>query len=98
MRCRGIRGHPAIKNDSRRDPEQRKAFRYASGSKAKTAFLELESAIRPTSGELQFLTKPLLATQFAPQGSQAEQSATEQRNCRAAIRNTYSSRINADVV
>jgi hypothetical protein len=24
---------------------------------------------------------PLLATQFAPQGSQAEQSATEQRNC-----------------
>src|SRR5205814_10160708 len=33
----------------------------------------------------QLLTKSGLATQFAPQGSQAEQSATEQRNCRAAI-------------
>jgi hypothetical protein len=28
--------------------------------------LELETAIRPTSVELYFLTKPLLATQFAP--------------------------------
>jgi hypothetical protein len=28
-----------------------------------------------------------LATQFAPQDSQAEQSAAEQGNCRAAIRN-----------
>ena len=46
-----------------------------------TAFLKLETAIRPTSAELHFLTKPALATQFAPQGSQAEQSATEQRNC-----------------
>jgi len=46
-----------------------------------TAFLELETAIRPSSVELHFLTKPALATQFAPQGSQAEQSATEQRNC-----------------
>jgi hypothetical protein len=27
----------------------------------------------------------VLATHLAPQGSQAEQSATEQRNCRAAI-------------
>ena len=44
-----------------------------------TAFLELETAIRPTSVEFHFLTKPALATQFAPQGSQAEQSATEQR-------------------
>jgi hypothetical protein len=35
-----------------------------------TAFLELETAIRPTSAELHFLTKPVLATQFAPQGSQ----------------------------
>jgi hypothetical protein len=34
-----------------------------------------------SNGELHFLTKPALATQFAPQGSQAEQSATEQRNC-----------------
>jgi hypothetical protein len=31
-----------------------------------TAFLELETAIRPTSAELHFLTKPALATQFAP--------------------------------
>ena len=31
------------------------------------------------------LTKSLLATQLASEGSQAEQSATEQRNCRAAI-------------
>ncbi len=44
-----------------------------------TAFLKLETAIRPTSAELHFLTKPALATQFAPQASQAEQSATEQR-------------------
>ena len=32
--------------------------------------------------------KPGLATQFAPQASQAEQSAAEQRNSRAAIGNT----------
>ena len=32
-----------------------------------------------------FMTSSPLATQFAPQGSQAEQSETEQRNCRAAI-------------
>jgi hypothetical protein len=31
-----------------------------------SAFLKLEAAIRPTSVELYFLTKPLLATQFAP--------------------------------
>jgi hypothetical protein len=37
-----------------------------------TAFLELQTAIRPTSAELHFLTKPALATQFAPHGSQAE--------------------------
>jgi hypothetical protein len=37
-----------------------------------TAFLELETAIRPTSAELELVTKPVLATQFAPQGSQAE--------------------------
>jgi len=37
-----------------------------------TAFLELESAIRPTSVELHFLTKPVLTTQFAPHGSQPE--------------------------
>jgi hypothetical protein len=35
-----------------------------------------------------FFTKPDLTTQFAPQGSNAEQSETEQRNCRAAIRNS----------
>ena|ERR1700754_2971207 len=37
-----------------------------------------------------------LETQFAPQPSQAKQSAAEQRNCRAAIRD--SRRSNADVV
>ena len=44
---------------------------------------------RRASVELSFLTKPGLATQFAPQASQAEQSATEQRNCRATIRNNH---------
>jgi len=43
-----------------------------------TAFLELETAIRPTSDELHFLTKQDLATQFASQGNQAERSETEQ--------------------
>ena len=37
-----------------------------------------------------------LAAQFAPQHCDAEQSATEQRNCRAAIGNAR--RSNADVV
>jgi hypothetical protein len=44
-----------------------------------TAFLELETAIRPTSAELHFLTKPVLTTQFAPQGNQAERSESKQR-------------------
>jgi hypothetical protein len=39
-----------------------------------TAFLELESEIR----RRQLVTKPVLASQFAPECSQAEQSATEQ--------------------
>ena len=39
-----------------------------------------------------------LATQFAPQGSQADQSAAEQRNCGAAIGNAYPSGFNTDVV
>ena len=51
---------------------------------------------RRASVELSFLTKSRLATQFAPQGNQAEQSAAEQRNCRAAIGD--SRRSNADVV
>jgi hypothetical protein len=38
----------------------------------RTAFLELETAIRPTSVELHFLTKQGLASQFAPQGSQPQ--------------------------
>jgi hypothetical protein len=50
-----------------------------------TALLELETAIRPTSAELHFLTKSALATQFALQGNQAERSESEQRNCRAVI-------------
>ena len=33
-------------------------------------------------------TTKTLATQFPPQGSQAKQTETEQRNCRAAIRDT----------
>ena len=37
-----------------------------------TAFLELESAIRRASAELKLVTNPVLATQFAPQRSQAE--------------------------
>jgi hypothetical protein len=44
-----------------------------------TAFVELETAIRPTSAKLHFLTKPALATQFAPQGNQAERSEPKQR-------------------
>jgi len=46
-----------------------------------TAFLELEAAIRLVSVELSLLRNQALATQFAPQGNQAEQSETEQRNC-----------------
>ena len=34
-----------------------------------TAFVELESAIRPTNAELHFLMKPVLATQFPPQAN-----------------------------
>jgi hypothetical protein len=55
--------------DARRDDGKR--FVVHADEKL-TAFLELETAIRPTSAELHFLTKPALATQFAPQGSQAE--------------------------
>ena len=54
-----------------------------------TAFVELESAVQPRQRRTQLVMKPLLATQFAPQGSQAEQSATEQRNCGAAIRDAH---------
>jgi hypothetical protein len=46
-----------------------------------TAFLELESAIRVAASNFSFFTKLGLATQFAPQGSHAEQSQTKQRNC-----------------
>ncbi len=52
-----------------------------------TASLELETAIRPTSAELELVTKPALATQFAPQGNQAERSESEQGKCRACIGN-----------
>ena len=44
-----------------------------------TAFIDLEAAIRPTSVELHFLTKPLLATQFAPHRSQAEKERARYR-------------------
>jgi len=56
-----------------------------------TAFLELESATRsatPYEHDYPALWQILfgaLATQFAPHGSQAEQSKTEQTNCRAGI-------------
>jgi hypothetical protein len=46
-----------------------------------TVFLELESAIRVAASNFSFFTKLGLATQFAPQGSHAEQSQTKQRNC-----------------
>jgi hypothetical protein len=41
-----------------------------------TAFVELKAVIRRASIEPQLVTKPALDTQFAPQASQAEQSAT----------------------
>jgi len=62
-----------------------------------TPFLELETAIRPTSAQLHFLTKPALAKQFAPQGNHAEQSETKQRNCRAAIGHTHYRRYRVDL-
>jgi hypothetical protein len=37
-----------------------------------TAFLELESVIRAAQRRTQLITKQVLATQFAPQRSQAE--------------------------
>ena len=50
-----------------------------------SAFVELESASRRSSGRTQLVTKPGLAAQFAPQHRHAEQSAPEQRNCRATV-------------
>jgi len=46
-------------------------------------FQETDGRYHPSA--LSFLTKAALATQLSPQGSQAEQSAAEQRNCRTAI-------------
>ena len=69
--------------DARRDDGARFAAR---ADERLTAFLELESVMRPGQRRTQLVTKQVLATQFAPQRSQAEQSAAEQRNCRAAIR------------
>jgi hypothetical protein len=51
-----------------------------------TAFLELEAVTRAAPASNLAFTKSGLATQFAPQSSHAEQSAAEERNCRAAIR------------
>jgi hypothetical protein len=62
--------------DAHRDNEKRFVAR---ADEKLTAFVELESAIRAASVELHFLTKPVLATQFAPQGNQAERSESEQR-------------------
>jgi hypothetical protein len=46
------------------DPHRSDGKRFVARANEKlTAFLELETAIRPTSVELHFLTKPALATQ-----------------------------------
>jgi hypothetical protein len=79
------------------DPERGKRFVKRADEKL-TAFMELETAIRLTSAELELVTKPLLATQFAPQGSQAKESATEQRNCSAAIGNASRSDLERKVL
>jgi len=67
-----------FKNDSSVILRRGKRFVMRADEKL-TAFLELETAIRPTSAELHFLTKAALASQSAPQGNQAEQSESEQR-------------------
>jgi len=55
--------------DAHRDNGKRFAVR---ADEKLTAFLELESVIRAASGRTQLVAKQALATQFAPQGSQAE--------------------------
>jgi hypothetical protein len=52
--------------DAHRDDGKRLVVR---ADEKLTAFLELESAIRPASGELSLLRNLVLATQFAPQGN-----------------------------
>jgi hypothetical protein len=59
---------------------RQKAFVVRADEKL-TAFLHLESAI-PVAARRE-LYKIGLASQFAPQSSQAEQSETKERNCRA---------------
>jgi hypothetical protein len=54
--------------------------------------------IRARQRRTQLATKQVLATQFAPQRSQAEQTATEQRNCRAAIGNASPSNDEREVL
>jgi hypothetical protein len=61
-----------------------------------TAFIELQSVIRAATSRTQLLTKSGLATQFAPHGTHAEQSETQQRSCRVAI--SDSDGVHADVV
>ena len=60
--------------------DDRKRFVVRADEKL-AAFVEVETAIRAAICRTLLLTKSLLATQFASEGSQAEQSATEQRNC-----------------
>jgi hypothetical protein len=77
----GSVGERSIKNsfmDCKRG--RQKAFVVRADEKL-TAFLHLESAIRVAARRE--LYKIGLASQFAPQSSQAEQSETKMRNCRA---------------
>ena len=55
--------------DAHRDDGKRYVVR---ADEKLTAFLELESAVRRAGVELELVTTPVLATQFAPQRSQAE--------------------------
>jgi hypothetical protein len=73
-----VRGRTIWITDAHRDDGRRFVAR---AEEKLAAFVEVESAIRRASRENQLFTKSGLATQFAPQASQAEQSAAEQRNC-----------------
>jgi len=75
--------------DAHRDDGKRFVVR---ADEKPTAFMELEAAIRACQRRTQLVTKQVLASQFAPQGSHAEQREAKQRNCPAAIRNAHSHR------
>ena len=50
----------------------------------------VQSVTRSADCGTELVTKLVLATQLSPQGSQAEQSAAQQKNGRAAIRHSPS--------